>query len=85
MFLAASLAAGFSVVTSDARIDTRVDPRIRGAVAAIYDSLAREGIGAEPLIQYASRHPEAWQPGRDPRRRAPLGQRPPPGAAVTGT
>lgn len=53
MFLAASVAAGFTMVSSDVRIDTRVDPRIRGAVAAIYDSLSREGIGAEPLIQYA--------------------------------
>jgi hypothetical protein len=53
MFLAASVAAGFTMVASDVRIDTRVDPRIRGAVAAIYDSLDREGIGAEPLIQYA--------------------------------
>lgn len=53
MFLAVSVAAGFGMVVSDARIETRVDPRIRDAVAAINDSLNREGIGAEPLIQYA--------------------------------
>lgn len=53
MFLAASMAAGIPMVVSDVRIDTRVDARVRVAVAAIYDSLAREGIKAEPLVQYA--------------------------------
>lgn len=50
---AAFIAAGFTLFASDVRIDTRVDSRIRTAVAAIYDSLAREGIRAEPLVQYA--------------------------------
>jgi hypothetical protein len=53
MFLAASAAAGFTMVASDVRIDTRVDLRIRVDVAAIYDSLDRENVGAEPLVQYA--------------------------------
>jgi hypothetical protein len=53
MFLAASMAAGLRMVASDVRIETRVDPRIRVAVAAVYDSLDREGIKAELLVQYA--------------------------------
>jgi hypothetical protein len=53
MFLAASAAAGWPMVASDVRIEKRVDSRIRIAVAAIYDSLDREGIKAEPLVQYA--------------------------------
>ena len=53
MSVVAFAAASFSMVASDVRIDTRVDPRIRTAVAAIYDSLDREGIKAEPLVQYA--------------------------------
>jgi hypothetical protein len=52
LFLAASMAAG-PMVASDVRIEKRVDSRIRVAVAAIYDSLDREGIQAEPLVQYA--------------------------------
>lgn len=52
--LAAALAAaGFTMVASDVRIETRVDARIRSGVAAIFDSLDREGIRAEPLVQYA--------------------------------
>jgi hypothetical protein len=51
---AAVLAAlGFTMYVSDQRIETRVDVRIRGTVAAIVDSLEREGVAAEPLIQYA--------------------------------
>jgi len=53
MSVAAFAVAGFGLLASDVRIDTRVDPRIRIAVAAIYDSLDREGIKAEPLVQYA--------------------------------
>ncbi len=45
---------GFTIyAASDARVDTMVDARIRGSVAAIVDSLNREGVIAEPLIQYA--------------------------------
>lgn len=46
-------ALGFTKYASDSRIETRVDARIRGAVAAIADSLEREGVIAESLIQYA--------------------------------
>lgn len=53
IFLSAFAVAGFTLAASDFRIDTRVDKRIRGTVAAIYDSLDREGIKAEPLVQYA--------------------------------
>ena len=49
----AFVAAGFTMVRSDVRIETRVDPRIRAAVAAIADSLEREGFKPEPLIDYA--------------------------------
>ena len=51
---AAVLAAfGFTVVVSDERIEKRVDASIRGSVAAIADSLEREGLVPELLIQYA--------------------------------
>jgi hypothetical protein len=53
MFLAATVLASQPVFASDVRIETRVDPRIRVTVAAIYDSLDREGITGEPLVQYA--------------------------------
>jgi len=53
MFLAVSAAASVPAFVSDVRIETRVDPRIRVTVAAIYDSLDREGITGEPLVQYA--------------------------------
>ena len=53
MFLAATVAATPPMFASDVRIETRVDPRIRVTVAAIYDSLDREGISGEPLVQYA--------------------------------
>ena len=46
-------AFGSTLYASDERIEKRVDVRIRGAVAAIADSLEREGVVAEPLIQYA--------------------------------
>jgi hypothetical protein len=46
-------AAGFTMVRSDVRIETRVDARIRKAVAAIADSLEREGLKPEPLVDYA--------------------------------
>jgi hypothetical protein len=51
--LAAFASVGFSAVASDARIEQRVDARIRGPVAAIADSLVREGLLPEPLIDYA--------------------------------
>lgn len=53
MFLAASAAARLPVFASDERIEMRVDARIRVTVAAICDSLDREGITGEPLVQYA--------------------------------
>ena len=53
MCLAAYAAASLPVLASDERIETRVDVRIRAAVAAICDSLDREGITGEPLVQYA--------------------------------
>ena len=53
VFLAVSAAAGTPALVSDVRIETRVDARIRVTVAAIYDSLDREGISGEPLVQYA--------------------------------
>jgi len=54
MFLAAvSAAASLPVFASDGRIEARVDARIRVTVAAICDSLDREGITGEPLVQYA--------------------------------
>jgi hypothetical protein len=51
--LAAFTAAGFTVVRSDLRIETRVDSRIRASVAAIADALEREGLQPEPLVDYA--------------------------------
>lgn len=53
MFLAASAAASLPLFAYDVRIETRVDARIRVTVAAIYDSLDREGITGELLVQYA--------------------------------
>lgn len=51
--IAAIAAAGFTAYVSDHRVETRVDARIRASVAAVVDSLDREGVTAEPLIQYA--------------------------------
>lgn len=53
MALAAFVATGFTVLRSDIRIETRVDARIRASVASIADSLERERINPEPLIDYA--------------------------------
>lgn len=53
MTLAALGAAGFTKYVSDARIESRVDAKIRAEVSAIVDSLKREGVATEPLIQYA--------------------------------
>ena len=53
MSCAAMLAAGFTAAVSDVRIETRVDARIRSSVAAIADSLQREGVTAELMIQSA--------------------------------
>jgi len=46
-------AAGFTMVRSDVRIETRVDARIRKEVGAIVDSLEREGMKPEPLVDCA--------------------------------
>ena len=51
--VAAFAALGFTFIASDERIEERVDPRIRSSVAAIADSLEREGVMPEPLIDYA--------------------------------
>lgn len=61
--LAAFAAAGFTLRPSDSRIETRVDARIRASVAAIADSLDREGVTREPLVQYAL---EGTQKGGNP-------------------
>lgn len=61
--LAAFALAGVAAVTTDIRVETRVDARIRPAVAAIVDSLEREGIAPEPLIDYAL---EGTQKGGNP-------------------
>jgi hypothetical protein len=50
---AAIVAAGFTTAVSDVRIETRVDARVRSSVAAIADSLQREGVTAELMIQSA--------------------------------
>src|SRR5688572_1173654 len=59
--LAAFAVAGFTVARSDARIEQRVNPRIRAAVAAIADSLEREGVTNEPLIDYALEGSQKWR------------------------
>lgn len=51
--VAAFAAFGFTLARSDVRIETRVDARIRASVAAIADSLEREGFLPEPLVDYA--------------------------------
>jgi hypothetical protein len=51
--LAAFAGLGFSVARTDIRVEKDVDARIRSAVAAIVDSLEREGVATEPLIDYA--------------------------------
>lgn len=53
VFAGAFAAAGFTALASDARIETRVDARIRAMVGALADSLQREGVPAEPMIDYA--------------------------------
>jgi hypothetical protein len=63
MSFAAFAAAGFTVAASDDRIERRVDSRIRSSVASIADSLDREGVPAEPLIDYAL---EGTQKGGNP-------------------
>ncbi|HEX6944239.1 MAG TPA: hypothetical protein VF128_15030 [Gemmatimonadaceae bacterium] len=59
------VAAGFTLVRSDLRIETRVDARIRAEVAAIADSLEREGLKPEPLVDYAL---EGTQKGGSPQK-----------------
>ena len=63
MSFAAFAAAGFTLTASDTRIETRVDARIRSAVASIADSLQREGVSPEPLVDYAL---EGTQKGGNP-------------------
>jgi hypothetical protein len=53
MSFAAIVAAGFTVASSDDRIEQRVDAGIRATVASIVDSLQREGLSPEPLVDYA--------------------------------
>lgn len=53
MSFAAFAAAGFTLFASDERVEQRVDVRVRGSVASIVDSLEREGLKPEPLIDYA--------------------------------
>ena len=63
MSFAAFAAAGFTTTVSDDRIEQRVDARIRSAVASIADSLQREGVPPEVLIDYAL---EGTQKGGNP-------------------
>ena len=60
---AAFAVAGFTLAASDDRIEQRVDARIRADVASIADSLEREGIPQEPLVDYAL---EGTQKGGSP-------------------
>lgn len=53
MSFAAFAAAGFTLSASDDRVEKRVDASIRAAVASIADSLTREGVSPEPLVDYA--------------------------------
>ena len=63
MSFAAFAAAGFTAIASDDRIEKRVDARIRTTVASIADSLQREGVSPEPLVDYAL---EGTQKGGNP-------------------
>jgi hypothetical protein len=63
MSLAAFGAAGFTMAATDDRIEQRVDARIRATVASIADSLDREGVPHEPLVDYAL---EGTQKGGSP-------------------
>jgi hypothetical protein len=63
MTFAAFAAAGFTVAGSDDRIEQRVDARIRATVSSIVDSLQREGVPHEPLVDYAL---EGTQKGGSP-------------------
>jgi hypothetical protein len=51
--LAAFTAAGLTVAATDIRVEKNVDARIRAQVSAIVDSLEKEGVSTEPLIDYA--------------------------------
>lgn len=46
-------AAGFTLAATDDRIERHVDARVRASVGAVADSLTREGVPTEPLIDYA--------------------------------
>ena len=63
LMLAVFAAAGFTLAATDVRIETRVDSRIRSTVSAIVDSLVREGVSVEPLVDYAL---EGTQKGGSP-------------------
>ena len=63
MSFAAFSAAGFTLAAGDDRVEKRVDASIRAAVASIVDSLQREGVSPEPLVDYAL---EGTQKGGDP-------------------
>lgn len=60
---AAFAAAGFTPTATDKRVEERVDARIRASVASIVDSLQREGVSPEPLVDYAL---EGTQKGGNP-------------------
>jgi hypothetical protein len=59
--LAAFAGAGFTLAASDSRIEERVDPRIRASVQAIVDSLQKEGVSPEPLVDYALEGTQKWK------------------------
>ena len=46
-------AAGMTVAATDKRVEERVDKRIRAQVAAIVDSLEKEGLPPEEVVDYA--------------------------------
>ncbi len=61
MTLAVFSAAGFTLAATDNRIEQRVDPRIRASVQAIVDSLQKEGVSPEPLVDYALEGTQKWK------------------------
>ena len=61
--VAAFAVAGFTMVATDDRIEKFVDARVRASVGAIADSLIKEGVPTEPLIDYAL---EGTRKGGDP-------------------
>ena len=51
--LMALAAAGMTFAATDKRVEERVDRRIRAQVAAIVDSLEKEGLSPEEVVDYA--------------------------------